>query len=261
MNIKDFKKQISVVIQGPLDNRTYEAIDCYQDYGQVIVSTWSTGEDFSYLSNVSRKSTYDLATCHYPPNMKDFYNPGAAYYISRTTLNGSKIARCPFVLKTRTDELYPNLDVFLENVILHPDKFHTTDNGFWKHHDMCCSCHLFLATTQHIVNHMDLITRYCEGEFNNMIKPIPICESIFGLFMILTKNNGILNDNLNWKEEFRKHLFITPCDKLPGHMHSGQSSFGRGFKRSTDLYPCGRKEVPSGCHDKDKLYRNVEDII
>lgn len=260
MNIEEIKKQISVVIQGPIDDRTYEAIDCYQDYGEVILSTWSTKEDFSNLSKVSKTTKYSLVTSHYP-NTTNIHNPGSVFYIAKTTLSGALLAKCPYVLKTRTDELYPNLEVFLKNVIDHPNRFHTTDNGFWKHHPMCCSCHLFLAKTQDIISHMDLILRYCMGHFTDNIEIIPVCESIFGYFLIVQRNQGNLQYTVNWKQQFREHLFITPCEFLPEHQHSGQSSFGRGFKRSLDPYPCGRKEMPNGCHDVKKLYRNIEDII
>ena len=40
------KKEITVVIQGPIDERTYEAVDAYQGFGEVIVSTWDN-EDLS----------------------------------------------------------------------------------------------------------------------------------------------------------------------------------------------------------------------
>ena len=46
------KKDISVVIQGPVDERTYEAVDAYRGFGEVIVSTWDN-EDISLLEKAS----------------------------------------------------------------------------------------------------------------------------------------------------------------------------------------------------------------
>ena len=44
------KENITVVLQGPIDDRTYEAIDSYneQGFGEVIVSTWSD-ENIDFL--------------------------------------------------------------------------------------------------------------------------------------------------------------------------------------------------------------------
>lgn len=258
MNIKEIKKQISVVIQGPIDDRTYEAIDCYQDYGQVILSTWSTGEDFTHLYKGSLSSSYDVVTSRYPQNMAKIKNQGAIFYIALTTYNGSINANLPYTLKVRTDELYPNLNSMLENLIRYPEKIHTTDNGFWKHHPYCFSGHIFLAQTHIIQNSMRFILDYCSGnilpDYN-----IEICESILGFFFMLSKEINL--DANEWKSIFRKHIWITKCIDLPGHLHSGQSSVGRGFKRSSDPYPCGRKEILTGCHDVNLLYQHIEEII
>jgi hypothetical protein len=59
------KSDISVIIQGPIDERTYEAIDSYSDqgFGEIIVSTWSN-EDISLLDKTNKK--FILKLCFYP---------------------------------------------------------------------------------------------------------------------------------------------------------------------------------------------------
>jgi hypothetical protein len=258
MNINDVKKDISVVIQGPIDDRTYEAIDCYQDFGEVILSTWSSGEDLSLLDSCNPNSNFTVIASDYPSSMEKIRNPGAIFYIATTTYNGSQNSNLPYTLKVRTDELYPNLDAMLENLIRHPKRIHTTDNGFWKQYPYCFSGHIFLAETEVIQNTMRSIISYCSA-------PIPqnptinICESILGFFFMLTKEQSL--DLSQWKEIFRKHMWITRCVDLPGHLHSGQSSWDRGFKRSSEPYPCGRKEMPNGCHDINNLYQHIEEIV
>jgi len=253
------KENISVVIQGPLDDRTYEAIDCYQDFAEVIVSTWSTGEDYSLLDKKSSKSKFKLITSDYPKNMSNIINYGGIYYISQTLLQGCLAASSPYILKTRSDELYPNLDIFIDNVKKFPDRLHTTDNGFWKIHPFCLSGHIFLDSKQNMIEALSLIIDYCyKNKFTNL--EIEICEQIFGYFFMLIREPMNFNQ-LNWKEIFRKYVYITRCADLPGHLHSGQSSWGRGFNRSKEPYPCGRKEMPNGCHDIKKLYQHINEII
>ena len=48
------KKDISILITGPLDDRTYESIDSYSDQGfeEIIVSTWDD-ENIDLFSNIN----------------------------------------------------------------------------------------------------------------------------------------------------------------------------------------------------------------
>jgi len=130
------KNNISVVVQGPIDERTYEAIEAYQDFGEVIVSTWEN-EKIDLLSKA--KGKYQLIQTRYPEDLERYNNHGYRYFIAKTTLEGSKLAKYDYVIKTRSDELYPNLYSFLSNFERYPHKTHTTDNGFWKHIPFCYS--------------------------------------------------------------------------------------------------------------------------
>lgn len=240
------KKDISVVIQGPIDNRTYEAIDCYQDFGEVIIANWDN-EDLELLAKC--KGRYELASSSYnkddPKNGKMF-----GMYQARTTLAGSKKAKLDYVMKTRSDELYPNLDAMLSNFSEHPNRSHTTDNGFWKRHPFCYSNHLFIDKTEHIVSGME------QGLSEK--KKFAADEQFFGYYLM--RGRGLSIDEENWKEVFRENVFITRCIDLPNHLHSGQSGAGRYFSRSSDPYPQGRMEVKDKAHPADKLYQDIKDI-
>tara|TARA_B100001094_G_scaffold333415_1_gene411837 strand:+ start:384 stop:1148 length:765 start_codon:yes stop_codon:yes gene_type:complete len=253
------RENISVVIQGPLDERTYEAIDCYQDFGEVIVSTWSTGENYFLLNKKSKNAKFKLVTSDYPDDMSNIINHGSIYYITKTLLQGSLLAKNEYILKTRSDELYPNLDKMIDNFIKFPNRLHTTDNGFWNIHPFCLSGHLFLDSKKNMIKALKNIIEYCHKE-NFKELDVEICEQILGYFFMLAREPNEFNQS-KWKEFFRRYVYITPCRELPKHLHSGQSSEGRGFKRSREPYPCGRKEVKSGCHDGNKLYQNIKEIV
>ena len=49
------KKDISILITGPLDDRTYESIDSYSDQGfeEIIVSTWDN-ENIDLLNQTNK---------------------------------------------------------------------------------------------------------------------------------------------------------------------------------------------------------------
>ena len=78
------KKDISVIIQGPLDNQTYEAIDSYTDQGfdEIIVSTWEDS-DLAYLERT--KNDYHLIVSEY--DIDSTYNNEGYRYFQSTTIN------------------------------------------------------------------------------------------------------------------------------------------------------------------------------
>jgi hypothetical protein len=244
------KSSISVVIQGPIDNRTYEAINFYQDFGEVIISNWHD-EDLKLLDRAFGE--YKLVQSDYASldNINN-YN----LFLAQTTLAGAKIATNKYVLKTRSDELYPNLDKLIYNLNLFPKKSHTTNNGFWKHIPHCYSNHLFIDAKEYLITAMQLIIdMYIKNRKSNF----QCSESEFGYFLMKARGYDLTDEN--WKNVFRENVHITPCAELHGHLHSGQSSSGRGFKRSQDPYPNGRMECKSRKHEILQLYNNSEEIV
>ena len=241
------KKDISIVIQGPLDDRTYEAIDCYKDFGEVIVANWNN-ESLQVLEPCS--GAYRMASSSYGQ-----FDPNNGFmfgmYQAITTLAGSRQANLEYVLKTRSDELYPNLDAMIDNLNKYPDRSHTTDNGFWKYFPFCYSNHIFIDKKENIVRGLEkgLNTKY----------NFATDEQFFGYYLMAGR--GLEITNSNWKQIFRENVFITRCVELPNHLHSGQSGAGRYFKRSSDPYPNGRLECDSKKHNKQELYQSIEEII
>ena len=257
----DICKDISVVIQGPLDNRTYEAIDQYQYFNEVIVSTWNT-DDISLLNQAVGK--YKLVTSNYPQNIASYYNGGSRYFMAQTTFAGASIASGKYVMKTRSDELYPDLSAMLSNLEKYPDRVHTTDNGFWTNIKGAFSNHLFIDKTNHIVDAMSKHIAYSskqDPQKSSYLNSIFMCaEQSFGYFLMLARGYDLLETNVN--TVYKNNMFITPCYMLNGHLHSGQTSKdkARGFKRSSDPYPNGRKDVHNGRHDVRHLCQNIEDL-
>tara|TARA_B100001778_G_C18591982_1_gene632707 strand:- start:1659 stop:2384 length:726 start_codon:yes stop_codon:yes gene_type:complete len=237
------KKDISVVIQGPIDDRTYEAIDCYQGFAEVIVSNWA-GEDISLLDKAA--GSFTLVQSTYQNDTDTSFN----VFLAQTTMAGCLEAKTEYVLKTRSDELYPNLDKLIENLNLHPKRSHTTDNGFWRHIPHCYSNHLFIDKRDNVVKAMEYRL--------SSKKKFKCSESEFGYFLM--KARGFDLSEKNWKKIFRDNVFITACELLPNHLHSGQTFHGRGFKRSSDPYPKGRMERKDNTHNFKQLYQHVDQI-
>jgi len=242
------RNEISVIIQGPIDDRTYEAIDQYQDFSKVIVSTWED-QDIDLL----RKATgaFEVAISKYPP-----LEVSITYCQAATTFAGCLLAETDYVMKTRSDELYPDLDAILNNLKDHPDRSHTTNNGFWKQFPHCYSNHLFIDRREYVMDAMKELAEYHLNNDNYL--NFAAAESEFGYFLM--KQRGIILNNENWREKLSKNVYITPCVHLKGHLHSGATTHHAGFSRSDLPYPQGRTEVGEGKHDEKKLYHSHEDI-
>jgi len=80
-----YNSDISIIITGPIDDRTFESIDSYYDqgFGEVIVSTWKD-EDLSLLNKT--KKEYKLILSEYPENLNEINNQGCRFFQSFTTL-------------------------------------------------------------------------------------------------------------------------------------------------------------------------------
>lgn len=250
------KNKITVLITGPIDNRTYESIDSYREQGfeQIIVSTWDD-EDISLLNKTSKN--YKLILSSYPSNLDKINNQGCRFYQSYLTWKGCKAATKPFTIRTRSDEIYPDLSKFVDNLSEHPNRVHTTDNGFWKIHPACFSTHLFGGKTDTIKEGCKLMVLHSEGQFMNGAK-INYPEQCFGAFFMLVLGFNIFNSD--WKKVFYENVFITPCSDLPDHLHSGQTLTDFNFKRVPN-YPNNRPDSKIIAHTKESMYRNYNEFI
>ncbi len=252
------KKDISVVIQGPVDERTYEAVDAYQGFGEVIVSTWDN-EDISLLEKAS--GDYQIVLSSYDEGWKENYNNHGYRYFQSTTLHaGAKNATKKYVMKTRSDELFPNLDRMINNLEFYPDRLHTTNIGFWRpdsRHRMeaCFSTHLYIAPSNQVMEASKNALANCKKQDYNNIQLL-CTEQLYGYFLMLARGIDLLSSD--WKEAFRNNVFITPCSELPGHLHSGCANLNNKFThKRRENYPYGRLDP----HPLEELYIHHSQII
>ncbi len=250
------KQDISVLITGPIDDRTYESIDSYasQGFSEIIVSTWDD-ENLELLKKATHP--YKLVLSSYPKNLQKINNQGCRFFQSFTTWKGCKKATKPFVIRTRSDEIYPDLSRFVENLSNHPQRVHTTNNGFWKMHPACFSTHLFAGPTKIIREGCKLMILNCESRFLEKLK-LDYSEQCFGVFFMYAIGINIFETD--WKRVFYENVFITPCSELPGHLHSGQSFTDFKFVRVPD-YPNNRPDSKVISHDNNSMYTDYKEFI
>ena len=156
------KKDISVVIQGPLDSLSIENLNVYKDFGEIIISSW-VDSDFGKLSKLP-KHAVSIIISKYPKDLKKIYNYGNFYLQCLSTLRGIKKSSLKYCLKVRSDELYPDTYELIKKINQNPNKVINTNINFLKNNisSFHCSDHMILGDTETIKNSFLLCKAVCE---------------------------------------------------------------------------------------------------
>jgi len=156
------KKDISVVIQGPLDLLSIQNLDVYEDFGEIIISSW-VDSDLEKLSKLPKKPV-NIVISDYPEKLKDTYNYGNFYLQCLSTLNGIKKSSFDYCLKLRSDELYPDINALVEKLVKNPDKIINTNIHFLKNSvsTFHCSDHVVLGEAEKLLAAFTLCKTLCE---------------------------------------------------------------------------------------------------
>ena len=108
-----YENKVSIIIQGPLNQRSINTIPEYLKYGEVIVSCWDN-DDLSLLDK--HKKNIKTVLNHYHDiisKAKKSNQKNPIILQNYTTYNALKQASGYFAIKTRSDESYPVLDPLL----------------------------------------------------------------------------------------------------------------------------------------------------
>ena len=227
--LEELEKKISIIIQGPLNERSIKTIPKYLNYGEVILSYWDK-DNKKLLNQVSNEvklvenRTEDVSPFVFKTRNK---NPFAYQYF--TTLNGLKSAKSNLAIKTRSDESFPYLDRFTKNMI---DNMNTKNkDGIYNWFKITCSNIYFrkdkefkFHPSDHLIggNRSRLINIFEECLYRCRRKQIKYStpEQLIGKSAIETyfdpilKKNDIANPNFS-SSLMKKHFSIVRVKDLP----------------------------------------------
>lgn len=132
-----FENTISIIIQGPLNQRSINTIPEYLKYGEVIVSCWDD-DDLSLLDKHTQN--IKIVVNYYHDIMRKAIKTNQQNPIilqNYTTHNALKQAKGYFAIKTRSDESYPVLDPLLNMLKKNRDSKEwykiVTSNIYFRH--------------------------------------------------------------------------------------------------------------------------------
>jgi hypothetical protein len=123
--VEALEDTFSIIIQGPLNQRSIKTIPEYTKYGKVIVSCWDN-DNLSLLD--SYKNDIKIIINKYSdvlPHAKKTHlkNPIILQYYN--TSNALKECDTYFAIKLRSDESYPNLDAVVQKLRHNRDSHNT----------------------------------------------------------------------------------------------------------------------------------------
>lgn len=115
---------MNILIQGPLNQISINTISSYRRYGEVVVACYSSDKD-----KVGTKYLDYADFIFLDEPVVNCANYANIFLQSYSTYHGLSACNQEFVIKTRSDESYPNLDKFIETMIENPTKW--ISNNIW----------------------------------------------------------------------------------------------------------------------------------
>lgn len=172
------KKDITIIIQGPLNATSLNNLANYSEFGKIIVSHWS--EDSIDLQRqlvelqVKCKNLSSISSSD-PP--EPFMHPGLVgskqqedyrYHQFQSFHEALKLCKTKYAIKTRSDEYWLNVDPLLEEFSKDTNKL-VTSNVFCKPYygqPYHVSDHLMLARTDLLLSSMEVIASQTRNRLN-----------------------------------------------------------------------------------------------
>jgi hypothetical protein len=216
----------TIVVQGPLHERSLGNVHNYQKFGDVIISCWDTCDKSQLFGLgvelvVSSESDYDFT---------DVINPQNLYRQCITTLNGIRAAKTEYVIKVRSDEYYTDLSFIVDNLRANPSKI-VVGNTFFGRKEWDFGDHLYAGQTDLMLATLTIMRGALRKKIPNFVPKNPNCEGY--LFMSILRALG--KENSTYKEAILDNIILAPSHYL-----------GDFFVRSNS---CDWNGIPSTAED------------
>ena len=254
--IEKLESAVSIVIQGPLNNRSIKTIPRYLKYGEVIVSCWNT-DNIRLLDPYINK--IKVVINNYSDVKKYPSRPGSQapwIYQHHTTLNGIKVSSSHSIIKVRSDESFPVLDPIIRKLKENRDKINKNTN-YYDWHKIITSNIYFrydrekkFHPSDHIVagqrNRMLAIferaERLCRGKLGAKFPEQLLCECVMETYWNPLEKKYEKPNPLKSKELMKKHFDIIRIRDLPNHIWTSS------YRKYDALY-----SEEDWCHDINKI--------
>lgn len=220
---------LSIVIQGPLNDRSLKTIPSYLKYGEVIVSCWGN-DNLSKLDSYKKDIKIVINNCEYIKSKSVRTNQKNPIILQNyTTLNGLKKASGHFTIKTRSDESYPVLDPLIDMLRKNRDtkdaktgvyNWHKiiTSNIYFRHDKECKfhpSDHLIAGQTKRMKEIFKESYRRCTTNEVSLNPEVLIGKSVIESYFDPILKKWDKAESHRSVELMQKHFEIIRVSNLP----------------------------------------------
>jgi len=212
-----YQDKFTVLIQGPVNETSYQNIDNYLKYGKVVISYWN---DEAHVKVPSKLA--NVSACGYPlPDINKtvgVLKDSTFYYAICSMYNGLKHVDTEYVVKTRSDEFYEDLTPFIDKFLENEENI--VCGNIFVRKDMAYHIgdHIFVCKTQTILNAVTMLKNFYEQKVDesSRVPKVASCpdwaiqgkfsaESILAKALLESKKAKM---NKNWKDVFVENFYI-----------------------------------------------------
>ena len=242
---------VSIIIQGPLNERSINTIPEYLKYGEVVVSCWENNN----LSSLEKyKDKIKIVINKYSDLPKFATRPGSQapwIFQNYTTLNGIKAASSYFCIKVRSDESFPVLDPLINKLKENRDAKHpetnvyqdykiVTSNIYFRydwHEKFHPSDHIIAGTKSRMLESFKLSNSYCRNNLTKFPEQL-ICKAIINSYYDPINKKKDCAIESQSKELMKKHFDIIRITNLPRHIWTSSYRKYRALYSEEDWCHC-----------------------
>lgn len=151
--------QFTVLVQGPLDSTSLDHIEYYKTLGPVVISHWDTCDE-SLLDLISGCRVIRKPLPVHKRYLRDTFD-----YQIHSILNGLSAVETTYVIRTRSDEYYGNLEPMIDKFNKDVNKVVSGNVYFrkWQNSQFHIGDHLFVGRTDVIYSAYDRLARVDHG--------------------------------------------------------------------------------------------------
>ena len=248
--IRALEDSVSVIIQGPIKDRSVKTIPNYLKYGEVVFSCWDK-DDISRLDEY--KGKIKIVVNEYSKVPKSKNQPGAqAPWIFQhfTTLNGLKSASGNLCIKVRSDESYPILDPLVD-FLRHNrdvDSFRhkiITSNIYFRYQRENLfhpSDHIICGNKRRMIDVFEKAVSLCIKKSLPQFPEQLFCQAVMESYFDPVKSRFDKMESQKAEELMNKHFDIIRIRDLPNHIWTSS------YRKYDALY-----NEEGWCHRIDKI--------
>lgn len=231
---------LTIFLQGPLHQTGIDNCHEYLKYGDVKVVCYENDNNKHLL----KKLPSEITVVEIPPplNTDNFFNFNNTYIQTYGIYQSLLNVDTEFCIRTRCDESFPNMDIFVNNMNNHKEKIHVTNLYSFKddEHKFCMGNHIFGGRTSYLLKGFAWGMKACKfdvmGKYNcgatdrsQMFykdkhgDTFPMWSEIFNTVCMLQGKDVEIEVGKS-KEIVKENFMLTPLKDFPEFMWTHKHS-------------------------------------